>query len=1820
MSKMKIYFDKYHQPVQPKLYLGTPNNKVICAINGIDESSFQLIPNVNNTYELSFDVNRYILVEDLSGKTIEMESNVYSLIGLLMRIYVENVGWFIMSPPTISNDGIKEKKTINAQSCEIEFQQHDLNNFKINLGTADSYEMLADENVETVDNVEFAKEQIKFYNSNNPQLSLIDLAIKASGLKGWSVGYVDTVPKAYKYYEDGELKQKTTLLSDEIGTFDVESQDLYSFLTQDVAKFFQCVFVFDSRRFKINVYRPENFGKDTNINIGFRNLQQSNEIKIDEDNMFTRYFVQGSDGLDIRYVNFGLNYIEDLSYYTNEKYMSKKLIVKYKYWLEDVELKRPLYIENTRLYNNQNNVISELYDRVPLDDCSTDWSTFEDDKLIEVQANYQAQLKGYEQFYVDKDGNFDKVALDASSDANDYYQIKDVILPSIKIEIDNRELPTDDDKSDYIDSYKTNWKLYGLDELQVKLDEYQNTIEICEKNGYDKPYTEDSSHTKDTHEKMYGKYIDAKNQLNPDYVGGCKKSYDERKQEIDDATAIQNQYDKTRKEIAKSINKETWEHHITTGDVSTEQKISFTSDDLVELSKLYIDGNYTNENMFLVNSDDSVSAIDEQLKLLSAAQDDLYIASHPQYTYTTNLDNFLAKYEYKNYTDNLNLGDYIYLGISDDYVVKLRVVSMQCNLLAMDNNLQITFSNMIQSRAKRDDAAYLFGLSSGGSKKSASGNSNDFLNNEGITLTAGLIQKLLATGAFSNKVSQIVNNEFAGIIAGSGGSVSVPDLNAKMIKVIDITGENAFFDYLQSKLISAGKIVADSAEFKELDTLVSTIKQAIIGTSSTETGIVINLTAENATISEGFIKSLISQYITVNDLKAGNIITDKINILSRDGKLKIIGNTFTIYDDKNNPVIQLGQDKNGKYGLVISDENGAVLLDSEGLHEGIVPNDFIKTDMIADGQVTESKLDKTNIREWTDKDGNKVFDVTKMYYGDDMFINSYQSTLTEINHIKDDVSNLEPSFNIVMSNETQNIPCTNTGLTSIPMLIEIPYVGYVGLTQTECNVSIGTLPSGITLGEKTDASSTTIGKIVLNVAENSNLGANDLLSGSIDITFSIKGKNIVKKFTWTKTKAGDKGEPGLNGKNARLFILNPSSIVIKKNTDNTLSPSTIIFKSYYKDGDSTIMNNYSGRFIISESMDNMTFSTKYTSNQDEQSKVYTPSSSDVKIIKCILCASGGITKQLDSQTVTILTDADGVNDVIDSIRESVSNVELKVDNNTKAISQKATQKDIENFIDNYDNSTVKIIRNQVSQHTTKIGGIESSVSDVQTELIKKADGTTVQALTERIANAEQDASGFKQTVEDTYSTKNELSQQSTTLKSEFNQRANEIKQEITDARGSSTTLKTRLDGIDSSVIDAESNAKSFATQEANRIKSIVTQDVDSKISMAQSEFNQRADEIEMSVSSKQDIGKTAIRYIRDWLDGSNKNSDNIWVECKVISQNSKDSSSINLAEGKIPVCKNSSLENVSITDIGAYTDSRLLEDEEDKYVKGTGQKQCLQIDLGSVHYDIDYIQIWHYYKDERIFKHLLQVSEDGSSWVTIYDSNVSGGYKETSDGFIHIINSSYITTNMAKLNVTANSLKGQLSNIDGRVTEAVADIDGIRNIVTNDRTYAEGIEELLNKLKGDFNEKVESDAVFVSKTNQALDSLSDTYVKKTDYKTDIANLLQSATGWEWLFAQLGMYDVPSVQTNVKIDINGITVTNPKTGQITKMRIDGFSGWNNDDKIFWIEGDTTKTRRLLCEKGWDTDVIKMTTNTFSISENGNVTKLNGVSFVKSGGTS
>lgn len=125
-------------------------------------------------------------------------------------------------------------------------------------------------------------------------------------------------------------------------------------------------------------------------------------------------------------------------------------------------------------------------------------------------------------------------------------------------------------------------------------------------------------------------------------------------------------------------------------------------------------------------------------------------------------------------------------------------------------------------------------------------------------------------------------------------------------------------------------------------------------------------------------------------------------------------------------------------------------------------------------------------------------------------------------------------------------------------------------------------------------------------------------------------------------RSGPQGIKGEVGQPGRVYILDTSDIVIKKNSENILVPSQITFKGFYREGTSEVRNSYSGRFVIMETTDNSLWETKYISSSDESEKIYTPSNAEVKNIKCVLYSAGGTTTEIDSQNIAVISEASSV--------------------------------------------------------------------------------------------------------------------------------------------------------------------------------------------------------------------------------------------------------------------------------------------------------------------------------------------------------------------------------------------------------------------------------------------------------------------------------------------------------------------------------------------------------------------------------------------------
>ena len=134
------------------------------------------------------------------------------------------------------------------KSCECELALKTLKNFKINTGETDSREYLIDGNVkETDEGVKVAVKNIILYDELYKDFSLLDIAIEK--VFGWKIGWVDQAIRVTEVIEtkvnDDGTVTTTSQMANSKRSFDIDSKNVYAFLTQDVSKKFECIFDFN---------------------------------------------------------------------------------------------------------------------------------------------------------------------------------------------------------------------------------------------------------------------------------------------------------------------------------------------------------------------------------------------------------------------------------------------------------------------------------------------------------------------------------------------------------------------------------------------------------------------------------------------------------------------------------------------------------------------------------------------------------------------------------------------------------------------------------------------------------------------------------------------------------------------------------------------------------------------------------------------------------------------------------------------------------------------------------------------------------------------------------------------------------------------------------------------------------------------------------------------------------------------------------------------------------------------------------------------------------------------------------------------------------------------------------------------------------------------------------------------------------------------------------------------------------------------------------------------------------------------------------------
>ena len=1123
--KINHKYDIYGRTEPSIIYLAKPGKRLYCALGGIDTSTASLSLKTNNTAELTFTVDKYI------NNTV---TDGYEELDELMELYCDGIWFKIVDPPTINNDGLRETKEITAESYEIMLTQYKLKNFKINMGEEDSYEMMYQASHDT--NKFY---QIKFYDSENEDLSFLHLVLKHADVPGWHIGYVDNITPD----DDGKL------LPNNICNFEVDDQNVYAFLTQEAAQAYKCVFEFDTVNMTINVYRPDSLGKDTNVVLGFRNIQNSITISRDE-NLVTQFYVEGLDDYNIDAVNFGDSVITDLSYFICEPYMDTSLQEKYNAWQSYRESRREEFINLSKEYNKNLEVLTELMNRVPIDTAQTNWFGKKVEDLKDAYNANMAIIKGLEALYVDDEKNFDLEALKKSHDWPLYESIMNYTLPSIvaalqaqdetvegfgkgniiscvnpivlgqdwymvnpgtssfqTIQIDDApaygitrgvkvtgtnggiyqhnisiepsqrytlscfvkgsgtfylgynntgedrknvaynitsswtrvytsfnlssrlidvafagtndfticgmQLEMGDSPSQFgyftqseniIKAYETDWKLYGISELKVKISTYDSCIKELKKSGYADGYNPLSGYEEAYFTQMHQKYLDYLNLKDQ-----AEAALKERQAEYDKAKKPEIQ--EKRNQIAKDVLLENF------GKVQNKYS-AFTDKETYIIKSLYSQSTYTNENIIVTTLDSTADAVDKSKVLYDDALEELYVESHPQYTYTDDVENVYALPEFKEYHEQLAVNDFVRVGITDTNYIKLRVIEITYNPCDLDESMEVTFSNMIQYKAKRNDYNTLLNDALNTSNRNGGRvNSVNKSSTSDYVITSEAIKQIFSNPLFNSMLGGTTTGG-----TGSGGTITAGMIVAELVKakegVFDkLTVDTAFMKYLDVKLISADKITtrileAEQANIEKLSAKIIesnqinadmiNVKNLLAGNAGVGNLQAVHLTAQNVTIDQAVITDLIAKKMTVADLNTHTATADEFMIIS-SGKAGIAfkNSTQQFYDSTGAVRVQIGQDGTGKFNFVVKNGDKTALFDENGITQTGIPDNTIVNNMISDGTINKEKLSFTMV-EPNEQGG---IDISQVYLDGKKFGQQYTSfkdqTTEQITNITD---------------------------------------------------------------------------------------------------------------------------------------------------------------------------------------------------------------------------------------------------------------------------------------------------------------------------------------------------------------------------------------------------------------------------------------------------------------------------------------------------------------------------------------------------------------------------------------------------------------------------------------------------------------------------------------------------------------------------------------------------------------------------------------------------------------------------------------------------
>lgn len=280
---MLAQFDSFGNFEIPQITLCNPDGRALGILSNLSDRKMNI--RFNDLSDLSFTIRR---------GTEDCRCPVYEQVEPFRYLLLEDIGYFVITDVSESEEGGEAYKTVEASSCEYELNHIQLDYYE---GTYGFYSSAPQEKTD----------------------SLMTLIMEK--LPSWRLD-TSSIPSD---------------VAARFRTFDTTDQTVYSFFMTEMEEAYECLFEFDILERVIRVYDRYQYDNRTDICLSTEDVLKGLTLRTKSDEIKTALTVKGGNGLDILSVNpLGTNMIYNFSYYATPDWMDDALIAKVQKWQADV--------------------------------------------------------------------------------------------------------------------------------------------------------------------------------------------------------------------------------------------------------------------------------------------------------------------------------------------------------------------------------------------------------------------------------------------------------------------------------------------------------------------------------------------------------------------------------------------------------------------------------------------------------------------------------------------------------------------------------------------------------------------------------------------------------------------------------------------------------------------------------------------------------------------------------------------------------------------------------------------------------------------------------------------------------------------------------------------------------------------------------------------------------------------------------------------------------------------------------------------------------------------------------------------------------------------------------------------------------------------------------------------------------------------------------------------------------------------------------------------------------------------------------------------